>query len=327
MPVYNGEKYLSEAIESVLAQTFTDFELLIVNDASTDNSLSIIQNYNDDRIRVIDNKFAKGIAGALNTGIDEARGDLIARMDSDDICNPDRLEIQFDYLEKNKNVDICGSWLKTFGELDGVVWKHPLNDEDIKIQMLFSCPIAHPSVIFRKNKLILHNLKYLSERNGAEDYELWVRASAFLNFANIPQELLNYRVLKKSYEYTKRQNRFSEEIRIQQLKKIVEADMHRKYIALHEKIVHWELEYNPKFIESSQNWFNLIIKGNALHKIYPVSRFKNRLHVMMYDICWAIMNEKKLGLKDVFFLKINLLIKLKIIYFFLLKRARAAITI
>ena len=116
MPVYNGEMYLREAIDSILHQTFTDFEFLIINDGSTDNSETIILSYDDSRIRYEKNDSNLKLIATLNKGIELAKGKYIVRMDADDISIPDRIEKQVAFLEKNPDVGICGSWFTAFGQ-------------------------------------------------------------------------------------------------------------------------------------------------------------------------------------------------------------------
>ena len=126
MPVYNGEKFLKEAIESILSQTFTDFEFIIVNDGSIDSSLKIIREYanRDSRIKIIDQKNT-GIIGALNNALKASKGTYIARMDSDDISNPDRLKKQIEYIEK-ENAYLCGTWAISIDK-NGKEIKQPAN--------------------------------------------------------------------------------------------------------------------------------------------------------------------------------------------------------
>ena len=112
MPVYNGEKYLRESVDSILNQTFTDFELLIINDGSTDSSMEILNSYSDSRIRIVTNEVNLRLIKTLNKGIDLATGEYIARMDCDDIADPKRLEIQLQYMEKHPDVAVCGTGVK-----------------------------------------------------------------------------------------------------------------------------------------------------------------------------------------------------------------------
>lgn len=192
MPVYNREKYLKESIESILNQTFTNFELIIVDDQSTDSSWQIIQEYanKDPRIVAIKNTGKKGCYPARNCGHKLAKGKYIAVMDSDDIALPQRLQTQFDFMEQNPNIDICGSWLKSFGA-EGKVTQTIEKHEEIRDQMFFGCSIPHQTAIYRiTNQKIFYSEDYTS----AQDYELFCRKINEFKFANIPEVLLLYRV-------------------------------------------------------------------------------------------------------------------------------------
>ena len=192
MPVYNGEKYLAEAIDSILAQTFTDFELIIIDDGSTDNSLSVLQAYQkrDSRIRLISRE-NRNLVATLNEIIDLARGKWVARMDQDDIALSHRFERQLQWIEKT-DADICGSWVKLFGATCKRILKHPVTDAAIKMEMLFSTPFAHPTVMIKRE--LIKQLRYENAWEKCEDYDLWERAAnAGLKMTNVPEVLLLYR--------------------------------------------------------------------------------------------------------------------------------------
>lgn len=200
MSVYNAEKYLSEAIESILNQTCRNFEYIIINDGSTDKSLEIIEKYNtlDDRIILI-NRENKGLITSLNEGIDLSKGKYIARMDADDISLPKRFEEQINFLEKNTDIGVCGTWVEVFGEnIKDTLWKMPFIDEELKPRLLFSVTFAHPSVMMRKELIDKYSLKYKKQYKHAEDYNFWLDFSKYTKFANIPQKLLRYRYLETS---------------------------------------------------------------------------------------------------------------------------------
>jgi len=202
MPVYNGEKFLGEAIESILNQTYKDFEFLIIYDKSTDNTLSIIQEFQrrDQRILLI-NGDKKGITDALNKGIEKAKGGYIARLDADDISFPERLEMQYKFMVKNK-LDICGGDYISIDQ-DGLFKKsHDVAKEDFEIllTMASSVPFAHPSTMIRKSFLIDHKLMYgVSGHKIAEDLDLWMSMyNAGAKFGNLGICILKYRLLSDS---------------------------------------------------------------------------------------------------------------------------------
>lgn len=196
MPVYNGAHYLNDAIDSILHQTFIDFELVIINDGSTDKSESIVLSYEDERIRYLKNECNKGICFTLNRGVSIAQGKYVARMDCDDISNVRRLEKQVCFLENNMSVGIVGCDLEIFG--DGIEKKRYFHfvhtSEDCKAGLLFATCFAHPAVMFRRSIVAQHKLYYDEEYRGLEDFELWWRMADYCDFANLPEALLHYRI-------------------------------------------------------------------------------------------------------------------------------------
>ena len=192
LPVYNGGEYLQTAIDSILNQTFSDFEFIIINDASTDDSEKVILSNTDSRIVYIKNEQNLGLIKTLNKGLDLCKGEYIARMDQDDIANPTRFERQNNVLDHNLEIGVCGTWFTLFGTRENTVVKHPEYHEQIKIAMLGNCPIGHPTVMLRKNNV--GNLRYDVNYQAAEDYEFWSRLVRITQFHNIQESLLQYRI-------------------------------------------------------------------------------------------------------------------------------------
>ena len=193
MPVYNGKKYLEEVIKSILNQTFRDFEFLIIDDGSTDNSVEIMGLFNDARIRIERNKTNLGLIKTLNKGFGLSKGKYIARMDCDDISLPKRLSVQVNFMEKHPEIGVCGSWIKVIG-LKKFINKYFQKHEELKANLLFSTSFAHPSVIIRKELIDKYNLEYDEQYKHAEDYELWSRMVGHTNMANINKVLFHYRM-------------------------------------------------------------------------------------------------------------------------------------
>ena len=193
MPVYNGEKFVGEAIESILNQSYSDFEFIIIDDGSTDNSLEVLKSYaeKDKRIRLISRE-NRNVAATLNEIASLSSGYWYARMDQDDIAMPERFESQLRWLEKT-GADICGSWAKRFGTYDQRVVRTDISDQDIKLNMLFMCPLIHPSIMMRTE--VVKRLHYDETGWEAEDYDFWERSAELgLRFTNCPEILLRYRV-------------------------------------------------------------------------------------------------------------------------------------
>lgn len=192
MPLYNGEKYLKEAIDSILHQTYADFELLLIDDASSDNTENVIRSYNDNRIVYIKNEENLGLIKTLNKGLNFAKGEFIARMDQDDIADVTRFKKQINLFEKNPDLGVCGTWFTCFGDqIKERVLDHPENDEDIKISLLGRSTLGHPTVMMRKSAI--QDLRYDENYTSAEDYEFWIRLSRVTKLQNIPESLLQYR--------------------------------------------------------------------------------------------------------------------------------------
>lgn len=196
MPLYNADIYLGESIESILNQTFRDFELIIIYDNPSDEILEILLAYqqNDSRIRLFTQK-RQGLIASLNQGCSFSKGEYILRMDADDFCVQDRIEKQVTFMENHPEVGICGSFIHCVDKNNKIVYdlKFPLHDKEIKFHMLFGNCIAHPSVIMRQ-KIIKELNFYTNNYLHAEDYDLWSRASSITQLANLPDFLVSYRI-------------------------------------------------------------------------------------------------------------------------------------
>jgi len=192
LPVFNAEKYVKEAVQSILDQTFPDFELIIINDGSTDSSLRILEQFKaqDERVILISRE-NKGLVHTLNEAISIARGQWIARMDADDVALTNRFARQLEWLDET-DADICGSWVRLFGTVDERILKHPQTDAAIKMELLFGTPFAHPAVMLKTE--LVKKLRYDKAWEKCEDYDLWERASrAGWKMTNVPEVLLLYR--------------------------------------------------------------------------------------------------------------------------------------
>lgn len=215
MSVYNGERFLKEAIDSILNQTFTDFEFLIINDGSTDRSVEIIESYEDPRIRLINNEKNLKLIASLNKGISLARGKYIARMDCDDISMPDRLEKEVNFLENSLDYGLVGTYYTVIdGEgKDQYNVSYPSSNELIKLFLSLNCPLAHGSIMGR-TELFKQNLYGSEESYAVEDYELWTRMSKVTKIHNIPEYLFKYRIYGESFSDTKTQLMYNQTLEI-----------------------------------------------------------------------------------------------------------------
>ncbi len=194
MPVYNTAPYLREAMDSILSQTFIDFELIVLDDCSPDDAEAILDTYTDPRIVRYKGEKNAGLSNVLNVGIGMAQGKYIARMDSDDISLPNRLQVQVDYLGTHPEVDLVSVGMRLFGAREDV-WVRDLDLEKVKINALFHSPVLHASSVWRKDSFENQDLRFRQERVPAEDYDLWTRALVKgLKLVNLPDVLYKYRM-------------------------------------------------------------------------------------------------------------------------------------
>ena len=195
LAVYNCAKYLKESIDSILNQTFAEFELILINDGSTDLTDTIITQYTDKRIVYVKNETNLGLIDSLNKGILLSRGKYIARMDADDITLPDRLKVQCHFMDTHPEIGICGSSVDAFWVSTGKYQRidYATTDLSIRAFTFFQSPFCHPTVMIRKEVLNQYFLNYSKDYYLAEDYALWVAMLAHTKAANIPQVLLHYR--------------------------------------------------------------------------------------------------------------------------------------
>jgi glycosyltransferase involved in cell wall biosynthesis len=212
MPVFNASQYLKEAIDSILAQSFKDFEFLIIDDGSTDNSVEIINGYNDSRIRLVKNESNLGISDTLNKGIELSFSALIARMDADDISHPSRLEKQVQYMNAHPQCALLSTWANVLSKDKKFVRLERYRSEFYYYNLTFECWMYHSTIMFRREPIQLvgsYSMKY------SEDYDLFWRVSQRFEIGNLMEALVDYRlsptslntVLKKDqYDVANKQN-------------------------------------------------------------------------------------------------------------------------
>lgn len=199
MPAYNAEKYIRKAIISVLNQEFIDFELLIINDGSTDTTKQIIESFSDPRIRLI-NQANQGIAAALNIGLLNAKSDIVARFDADDICMPERLSLQYQFLSINADYVIVGSNADYIDMHDEFVFTGRMpaySDEAIRRLIYNYCPLIHSTIMFRKEP-VLDAGSYNIHAHAFEDHLLWLKLLRYGKACNLQEKLVKVRLAPES---------------------------------------------------------------------------------------------------------------------------------
>lgn len=289
MPVYNGEEYVSQAIESILNQTFADFEFIIIDDGSTDHSLDIIKTYMDPRIVLVSNESNLTLIPTLNKGLNLARGEYIACMHADDISLPERLMRQVKFMDQHPNIAVCGTWVETFGECEPSFWRFTTPPDEVKCMLLFGCCIAHPSVMLRRS-LIEAGIRYSPLYPNGEDYALWVRIAEHHEIANIPEILIKYRRSENqlSTKYAELEMRMTLKIQREQINALGIAPTEE------ECLLHWAVgtsQFIPtiSFANSVAAWFNKLKEGNSRYHYYPEPAFSNYLRIYWKGVCNSLM--------------------------------------
>lgn len=252
MASYNRIDYIKESIESILSQTFKDFEFIIIDDCSTDGTCELIEKYaqEDSRIKLIKNKTNKGLIYNLRLGIKLAQGDFIARMDDDDISYPNRFEKQVQFLEEQKEIVVCGTYIELIGEVENSQnWIKHYKSDEIELLMNFFNPMCHPSVMIRKSFLVQNNINFSYKALHAEEYDLWKQIIFKKGkIANIPEVLLKYRIHPKRISQDKTsakiQNQTAENVKSEMLLRF----FNRKYVKkIVKKIIMYPFENNNKY--------------------------------------------------------------------------------
>lgn len=287
MPVYNADLYVKQAIESILAQSYANFELLIINDGSSDGSVNVIKSFTDERIHLVENETNLGLIATLNKGFDMAKGKYIARMDADDVALSNRLNEQVSFLEKNPEVGVYGCAyvdLKHGQEGKQTVF---LSDHDaLKSVLLFNSCMGHPTVIFRTEVLRSNELKYNPEFKHAEDYEFWVRTIELTKFSNSPKVLLQYRIHDKQVSTTEAaaQKVVAAHIRLVMIEKLglkpSELDMY-----IHNSIGNKEVLKGFENVQNAERWLMKLVNANQTAHLIKAEQFNTYISLVFQDIC------------------------------------------
>lgn len=199
MPLYNAEKYVYKTIQCILNQTYKDYELILINDYSTDGTMDIVNRIQDSRIKIIHNECNRGIAFSRNVGLENAKGKYIALMDDDDLAPIDRLEKQVEFLDENRNIDAIGGRYCLIDESDCVYQMAPEaleNPKYVKASLMFLDPLGNGSMMFRKKVVLDNNIRFQDDCLGMEDYLFWVEFSKHGVISNLKDVLLYWRCVK-----------------------------------------------------------------------------------------------------------------------------------
>lgn len=284
MSVYNGEKYLAAAIESICSQTFKDLEFLIIDDGSTDSSPSILAGYSkkDCRIRILRNPTNIGLTKSLNRGLNLAYGTYIARMDADEISLPDRLEKQFCFMQSRPEIGVCG----TCYLINDATIKLPCEHEKITCRLIWNNALAHPTTIIRRSVVEKNKLRYDEQYRYAQDYEFWFRCAKHTRLANLPDPLLirrehpNQISASSSNEQALAARRIREHIIRELGAAPTKSELH-----LHDKMVSGRHECDKLYVKSASAWLSKLCQSNNSTAVFPEPTFSEELYKRWFSIC------------------------------------------
>lgn len=282
IPAHNAGRWLAETIGSVLAQSFDDLELIVVDDASSDDTAAVARAAADSRLRLIQNPGNLGVSATRNNGLAAARGEFVAFLDADDLCLPHRLERQVRFLKENPEVGLVGSWLKTFGAREEIWTADPRHDQ-IKSEFLFRSGMLQSTVMCRRELMERLDLRYDPTITLSEDYELWTRCADLMRLANMPEVLVRYRLHgdNASLKRSEGLRASSRRIRLRQLRKML-ADPSPAEEELHNALA----EYGP--VGPSLKSFDLTMVEQWLLRLRTANResrytSKDALDILLYE--------------------------------------------
>ncbi len=287
MPVCNASAYLYEALNSTLYQTYKNIEVVIVDDACTDDSMDIVHSFYDKRIRVIRNTENIGLAASLNKAIQLAHGEYLARMDADDIAFPDRIEKQVTFFEQHPEVDVLGTAMQYIGHSTYLNF-FPEHHEACKSFLVFNVCFGHPSVMLRKHVFSSRDNFYKAEyKQYSEEFDLWCRLVDRFRFHNLPEVLLYYRTFPPSIkgEAESFRKRNSAEVRRGYLSRKLNHFTEEEF-AVHLKASQMESVDNLTALEQVDKWFSKLLSLNQQHLVFENSGFERQLAQRFFEICY-----------------------------------------
>jgi glycosyltransferase involved in cell wall biosynthesis len=290
LPVFNGAQYLEDCLESLWLQSFNDFECIVIDDGSTDDTSIILASQSDKRLRVLKQNVQGGICKALNLGIEFAHGKYLARMDADDICHPQRLQKQVEFLDKHQQVGFCGTWVRRFGEGQiPKVFSRPAGFQRIRAFSLFDNPFVHSTIMLRKDLFRKYNVRYRDDFAGAEDYELWTRLMENTVCENLSDVLLDYRVHSQSVTQNKTEimDNLTCKILYNELCKLgLKPSVHE--VLLHRLWSTGRFDNNIKSeqIERVESWLKRLLFANQTSQTYDQSAFLWAVRETWFALCY-----------------------------------------
>lgn len=291
IPVYNRERYIAAAIDSILAQSFTDFELLLIDDGSTDNSVAVMQAYTDPRVRLVCNESNRGIPKTRNRGIELACSEYIAMLDSDDVALPHRLAKQVAFLDRHQDYAVVGSWatvMKQEGRPPRRIGILPVSPGDVQSRLLFHCSLTQSSIMTRT--AVLRAYRYREQYVVCEDFDLWVRLARHYKLGNLPTFLVQRRMHPGRVTYEKTQLTKERKLQIFRTQLIelgvtfTDTDLERHFLLLRMK----NSQFTPdrEYLTWADAWLRYLQEANVRTLRSPLRPFAQVLSEVWVAVCW-----------------------------------------
>jgi glycosyltransferase involved in cell wall biosynthesis len=296
LPVYNVEQYIEECMNSILNQTFQDFEILVIDDCSTDNTLNIIKSFNDKRIVIIEKEKNKGLIDSLNIGFKAAKGKYIARVDGDDINALERFEKQVKFLEENTDIQACGSWLQAFGKYNTTI-RHKETHNEIQAYMLLSNPMSLGATMLSRKAYT--SFEFDKTMWHVEDYDFWARTVWNCKLHNLQEVLYYYRAHSNQVSTKFKQTQLENDIIIKlNLFKKIEYNQDEFSDSLLIKIMYSSAYITTNELTSFFKWTIVLIKNNRLYDpIYLVEVLNNITRNIVFDVYFRSNGRKGINKK------------------------------
>lgn len=288
MAVYNGERYLREAVDSLLAQTWRDFELIAVDDGSTDLTHEILSGYAaaDPRVRVLDMPHS-GLPNALNAGWRQGTGEYIARMDADDIALPERLARQVAFLDGRPDIGLCSTGFRTIGARKNYTRTEPVDDANIRCRLLFEATLRHSTLMIRRALLVSAG-GYDPAWLQSQDHELYVRLADTTRFASLPEVLLHFRVHEGSVSSLQRgRQRELSRFLFRKLLRRLEIEPNDAELEIHDCLSNLLHEPDRLSLATAEAWLLKLRRANRQLGVYPEPAFSHQLGLRWYSACEA----------------------------------------
>lgn len=328
IPLFNGEEFIRETIESVLTQTYPFIEVLIIDDGSTDNSIKIVKTFTDKRIRLLKNNTNRGIPYTRNRGLSEARGKYLAVLDADDLAFPNRIEKQLDFMEKNLDIDVLGSaYTLIRGKKSKRVKQELFTPEEIKVGLIFFNRLCNSSVMIRLDRVFKYNVIYNNDYFVAQDYDFFIQISKFGKIYILPEVLVGYRtghsnITKRSKEKKKIKRKSIIDSIHKDIVNYYNFSLTEKEMQIFNDFFSTEMTISVEQISGLPLVLNKMKKINKVHRIFDEKLFLRLINSSVGDFLDR-HNKMKLISKIIIYSKVCVKLKkplsVKIVFLLVLK--------